>query len=247
MQIIGRYYLGYKGPKIVVFILSGGRDGSNLLVSYLNSIPKVHIVGEVLNPGLIHGIRERFITKGAVIRHIAYSLTNIDFPVGGVKLLVRQLQRRSISYDELHKRFPDARYIVLYRESLTDKYVSSCMAFKTNQWTLRRGEKRHECTVDIHIEDFLQYAQDFRNCYTTLLSRPWLKESAVIFSYEELVANPQKVFSEKIFPFLRLSRIEVSTSMVKQRVRPLSEVVQNFDEVREVLLGPETRQYYTLE
>ncbi len=47
--------------------------------------------------------------------------------------------------------------------------------------------------------------------------------------------DPQALFNEKVFPFLKLSRYRIHTSLIKQNLKSLSEVICNYAEVREMI------------
>src|SRR5207244_4288556 len=100
------------------------RSGSNLLLGCLNSIPGVSFASEILNTSMFYGIRGRWITKKTVLRHIAYSINDCKHRICGAKLLKIQLDAHGLHLEDLKKHFPNARFIILYRRSLLEQFVS---------------------------------------------------------------------------------------------------------------------------
>src|SRR5262245_32166378 len=79
-----------------IFVLSTLRTGSNLLVSYLNSMRGVRIAGEILHPDQMAGV-PRGISKTAVLRHIQLSLNRCDAEICGAKLPSVHLQSHDLN------------------------------------------------------------------------------------------------------------------------------------------------------
>src|SRR5687768_5796390 len=86
-------YLFFRKPQLrPVFILAMQRTGSNLLRDYLNSIPNVQLAGEILNPAVPAGIRKRFVSKAAALRHIRYWVNYCAGEISGAKLFLNQMR-----------------------------------------------------------------------------------------------------------------------------------------------------------
>jgi hypothetical protein len=57
-------------------------------------------------------------------------------------------------------------------------------------------------------------------------------KNAILISYEEITENPRSVFDKKIKPILGIDEyFEPKTNLKKQNKRPLSEIVENYEEV----------------
>jgi hypothetical protein len=69
--------------------------------------------------------------------------------------------------------------------------------------------------------------------YAEVLSPPWMREHSRIVAYEDIASNAQEVFDSSVHPFLGTEGARVETALVKQRNRPVEEVVENFEEIRE--------------
>jgi len=228
-----------------IVVLSAGRDGSNLLVDYLNNLDSVQIVGEVLNPALPYGLRERWISPAATLRHVRRSLRAIPAPHAGVKIHFAQLRARGLTADHLHQALPEARLIILYRQSIADQFVSLKLAVASGQWVGAAGRTQpRDLTLRIDEQELLDYCRTIRGYYEQLCDQPWVPACSLWLSYEQLSREAQAIFSERVLPFLGLPAAEVRTRMVKQNTRDLPQVVENYHQVKDLLTGELTHHTY---
>lgn len=230
---IGLNYFFNREDRQAVFIIATRRSGSNLLTGYLNSIPGVTIGPEILNSSMYYGLRERFISKRAVLRHIRHSLNAYRKRICGAKLLAVQMEHYGITMEDLKRHFPNARFIVLYRKSLLDQFISLKIAERTDCWQQLYGETVPEplSSIAVNTEEFKAFAEFVPKFYAGIFANEWMKERSVCVSYEELKDDAQRVFQEKIFGFLGTTRPILLSRYIKQNRRPVSEVVRNFDEI----------------
>src|SRR5690606_22863438 len=125
-----------------VFILSSPRTGSSLLGDLCASHPELDDRGEVLNQRIARGLYHRSTGSAAVVRHIRQHLAISSARCAVIKLHFNHLQHRRTSIMDLIQAFPDAVWIVLYRRSLIDQYISLKLAVSTRTFkdTIRRDE-----------------------------------------------------------------------------------------------------------
>lgn len=220
-----------------VFLIGSVRTGSYLFLSYLTSLDEVDSLGEVINPDIARGIRTKFISKEEVLFHIKASLNNSKKRIGVAKLLSYQLKLHNLDLDEVRKYFPSARFIILYRESMTKQFISNEVSEISNVWKVDKSKEWNEKEVTIEVEPgkLKSFCDDIRGFYDDLLERKWIKDKAVLVSYEEVVKNPQKVFDEKIVPFLGVKSAQIQTELKKMNKRPMEEIVSNYIEVKDLL------------
>lgn len=233
-------------PEELVALISSPRCGGRLLVDYLNSIPGVTFADEVLHPGIVAGYRLRGRTAAAALRHVQRSLWALPTPICGAKFTFDQLDRHGIGADNLAGLRPAPKFIILYRRSLADTFISLQAARQRNQW------KRHEDAPPfsglIHVDpaDYLAFAKRIRQNYERIISQDWFRERARVVTYEDVVASAQDVFDHVLFPFLEQPASPVTTGLKKQIERPMSSVVENYEEVKDILEGDAGRQEYAL-
>jgi len=159
-KITLKYFILRKNKR-AFFMLSTPRTGSHMLVDYLNSIPGVSFSGEVLQPLMPEGLPLG--PPAAALRHIAYSLNNCRQTVCGVKLHGEHLAAHGLRVDDLRRHFPLARYIVLYRRSLADQYLSLLIAMSTGRWTYKnKTELKSFRKIVINRTELLMAIQSVR-------------------------------------------------------------------------------------
>lgn len=229
-KIFLKYYFK-RSKKSPVFIICSRRTGSNLLLSYLNSSPLVSFAGEILNWDMYYGLRRKFISKRAVLRHIRHSINDCQKTICGAKLLKLRLEVHHLTIADLQTIFPEAKFIILYRKSLFDQYISLQIAETTKQWTWNSGFKLpKEIVIDPPIMQ--KFSQGTKNFYNNILNSPGIRERSAIISYEELTADPQRIFDQKIFPFLGIPSFGISTQMKKQNTKNPWEIIKNYKDIQ---------------
>ncbi len=246
-KIAGIYYLRKKPVKTCSFILGNPRTGSTLLVNYLNSNPDAYFETEILFDRDPSGIRRRFISKKSVFRHIRHSLNRGRRPVGGAKIFFTHLQTHRISLKELESRFPQVKWIVLYRKNILDQYLSHKIAFRTDQWLRTRSSdlpKLESARVNLPIRSLLGFRRRVLKRYESALEVRGIHDRSLWISYEELSEDPQKLFDEAIFPFLGLPRHPVRTGLIKQNIWKYHEVISNYEGVKDLIESVDFTQSY---
>lgn len=235
-----RIFLKYhfrRRPKTPVFILTSRRSGSNLLVSYLNSVPGVSFATEPLNPDMYYGLRQRFLSKRTVLRHIAHTINDAAGSISGMKLLYIRMKAHGLEVADLLSRFPNARFIMLYRRSLLRQYLSLKMAEKTDVWVSppQAAGRPVDLKIRLDISDLWRFSADIRGFYESLANAPELRGRTALVEYESLAADPQGVFDRILFPFLKLPAQPVSTWMKKQNPDAWRDMISNPNEVPDYL------------
>ncbi len=227
-----------------LFVIATARSGSNLLIDYLGRIPGVECRSEVLCTHRPFGISPRQQNPRSALAHIARSLLSLRAPVRGCKLMLNQLTNCRLTLDRIDSAFPEARYIVLYRESLAEQYLSRESALLTGQWVLLDGERRIETGLHIDPDDLRRFAEETRQQYATILRHSWLRERSLLLSYEELIENPDACLTNRIGPLLGVPASLPQTNMRKQNRLPLHQRVINYQEVAPFLDSRICQQHY---
>jgi LPS sulfotransferase NodH len=214
------------------------------LLSYLHQAPQIAALSEVLCPQLPMGPSRYEISHQRAIQHIRYSLQAERAPIRGVKLMLHQLEACRLTLTKLDAAFPDAKYIVLYRQSLAEQYVSAEAAKSTKQFIVFSGQERKQTQVTIDPGKLRTYCDDMRAGYRHAISHPWLAGRAVLLSYEELTAEPGFWLGEHICPLLGIEPLPAKTYLEKQATRPLAQQVTNYQQVATLLHSPLCKQYH---
>ena len=136
-----------------------------------------------------------------------------------------------MTLDDVVNYFPNAKFIILYRKSLLEQFVSLKIAEKTDRWEWTRDFVLPE-SLRVDVGEFMEFCRRTKEFYEKVARAPWIRNCSLVLEYEELISDPQKIFDSKIFPFLGLPSHPVSTSMVKQNTKSMETIVENFEEVR---------------
>lgn len=243
-KLAARWWFSPHTPYQPTFVLATHRTGSNLLMGYLCHLPGVQCRSEVLCTTLPFGLAPRQCRPGTALQHIRRSLHTLRSPVRACKLMLDQLQRTALSVDALVAAFPEARFLILYRESLAEQYVSHELAKATQQWYLVAGQERRQTRIYVSSAKLKTFCEDVRRSYRDLLNHAELAGRSVLLSYEDLSADPSWWLSEQICPLLGVAAAPPRSHLCKQNVGPLSERVENYREVAALLSSPLCQQRY---
>jgi LPS sulfotransferase NodH len=227
-----------------LFILATGRSGSTLLLDYLRSLPGVNLYSEILEVNTPIGLKPSECCPDAALRHVSRSLQSLRTPIRGCKMMFFQLSRCGLSANDLRAAFPAAKYLIIYRQSLVEQYLSEQVARATGQWMVRRGDTPKQARVTVDPVELAGFSAQTQWHYQRLLSHGWLRQKAVLLSYEELVADPEGWIAGQICPLLGLPPAQPQTRLVKQNRQTLAERVVNYEAVAEVLNDPRHLQRY---
>lgn len=239
-------YWWRRTEKEPVFILCAARTGSNLLVSYLNSVPGLSFAGEVLNPETFIGMRARPDSPQKPIAQLRRVLNHGEGRICGMKLFFDHLACNNLAAEDLQTHFPNARYIILYRRSLLAQFLSLDVAVKTRHF---RWSKSFRVPAAICIDTlrFRHYCGEMKHRYEELVGRVWLRERCALVAYEDLADRPQSIFDDLLFPFLGIASRHVSTSMRKQITQSPEDLIANYEDIRPLIDAGTALQEYSFD
>jgi LPS sulfotransferase NodH len=244
LKLSRHWWLYPHRPYQPFFVLATHRSGSNLLIDFVNRLSGVQSHSEILCPTLPIGPRQWGMSPEKALAHIRRSLQMLRPPVRGCKLMLDQLANCQLTLADLNLEFPGAKFIVLYRQSLAEQFLSRESAKATDQWCLREGQVRKQARVIIKPAELRTYCDRIRRAYREVLDHPWLSERGVLLSYEELTADPQYWLDQHICPLLGVLAGRAETCLRKQNTLPLAERVENYREVAALLASPLCQQRY---
>ncbi len=244
MKMRLKYYLN-RQSKDPVFIVATRRSGSNLLLDYLKSIPNTSFKAEILNSRMSYGIRRRFISKRTVLRHIAHSINYSEHRIFGTKLISSQMQTHGIVLQDLKNLFPSVRFIILYRQSLLDQFISLKIAEKTNVWQWIDNGFLLPDSIDIDLHELNCFCGEVKTFYEGILASSWLRERSLIISYEELVSDPHGLFNRSVFPFLDVSASRIWSVTKKQNNKRPFEIVNQYEKLKKLINEESLTQDYS--
>ena len=205
-----------------------------MLGDYLNSHPVVKCEFEILNQGAI--------THLGVVRserevrfYLGTLLKAIHGKIKCGKIHLPHFDDFGITIDHLLRWFPQARFIIHYRGSLLDQFVSLKLAEATGRWIATCPEDETNQVISIDVAELLAFAQTTKNRYKKLAHHPPLRERHLTISYEELASDAGRIFETKTWPFLGIPPFPLKTLLRKQNRRSARESVSNFHVVESLL------------
>lgn len=229
-----------------LFVIATWRSGSNLLLSYLKQQPAVAMLSEVLCSRLPIGPSRDCLPTAQALQHIRFCLQGERTPVRGCKLMLHHLSNCNLAIDDLQTAFPAAKYIILYRESLAEQFVSLQIAQATRQFRLHDGEQQRQPKITASAAEVRNYCNDLRRRYHAVVNNPAIQGKTVLLSYEELTADPNYWLQQQICPLLNVPFTAPETRIRKQSTRPLAQQIANYSEIAPLLQSPLCRQKYHL-
>jgi LPS sulfotransferase NodH len=217
-----------------IIILCEARTGSGLLSDLLNSVEDITIGGEILNPKVGNGIWP-WASKETSLKHIKNSLSQFGTKYGGIKLHYSHFTKHNIKVHELVHKFPDTKFILLYRSSITNQFISSRITQITKQFGTRNQAKEIKRKLVIEPDFFKAYCCE-RIRELQIMKKDLQKNHSdyIEIQYEEIVENPQKLFNEKLFPFLNINPRKVTTNLKKQNQKSKPEIIENYDALKDL-------------
>ena len=228
-----------------MLVVAEERSGSELLLSYLEKIEGAKIEGEVLSPWARIGIPAYMMFP----RRTKFFLRLFGFAEAKLvvlKLMLHHLDWCGLKPRDIRAMYPDAKYIILYREDVFSQFLSRQIMRETGRHRIVDKNKRFVGSVRVDAEEFRQYAAAQRKKFQRLLEEGWLQDSNVgLLKYEDMVAAPNQVLNELITPLLGVLPLRAETDLVKQNVRRHEEVIENWSELEALASSDEARLILT--
>jgi LPS sulfotransferase NodH len=243
-HLLSSWWLRSHAPYQPLFVIASARSGSTLLMDYISRVPGLQSYCEVLCNLVPEGPRKPRLPAQKALLHIRRSLQALRAPIRGCKLLIHQFENCGLTLDTLDATFPSAKYIVLYRESLAEQFVSFEVATATKQWILfdKKESKRAQITVDPN--KMSAFCQKTRQTYEFILAHPAIQNRGIVLSYERLVTDPTGCLRDRICPLLDAPPVRPKTVLLKQNAEPLAQRVANYADVADLITSALCRQAY---
>lgn len=223
-----------------IIILGAERTGSTLLGDYLSSLKPITYHGEVLNSSIYPWLKlieqQKWLARQIGLLKLQYRL-RCHAGWDAAKVILSQMQAFNIQPTHLIHHFPGAKFIVIYRRSLLDVYVSLIIAKKTKQWFSRSRSNQDDLKIKIDIDHMLKHFEKVKAQYSNLLAHQTLMEQTILIDYAEIADEPQTVFRSKICPFIGIQYQAVYARLKKQQQHELSDIIVNFADVQVALSG----------
>ena len=218
--------------KLYFAILGTMRSGSNLLEKTIEGLGDTVCYGEAFNPGFVGGPRREEILGWDTVRRDADPLGFLQAlrdGAGGAIPGFRLFDGHARAVFEHVMTDPDCRRIVLRRDPV-ESYISLKIAQETDQWLLRRANKRLAARVTFDAEEFTKYRDRLRAHYK------WLEDemravgtSALWVTYDSLLDDYVK---ETVARYIgSAGTLQAEDPILRQNPQPMAEKVMNYNEM----------------
>lgn len=241
------------------FILMGQpRSGSSLVIGSLRKHPQVVGFGELFNRGQIVFNIKGYDNASKVLykarkeypidflnRYIFSSYLKRKRAVG-FKLFPEQLDNQHFGcvWNWIEQN-PDIAIILLSRQNTLATYTSFLIAQKTQVWQTLDKSQRSSINVTVDMEKCLAEFQT-RERYEAIARAKIANHRVMEITYEDLSKDPSTHII-KIQEFLGLDREEPEITQVKSETRPLSEIIDNYHELKEQFANTQWAHFFNEE
>jgi LPS sulfotransferase NodH len=117
------------------------------------------------------------------------------------------------------------------RRDLLDQYYSLQLAHKTDVWSIWHPPAEKPPAIHLDVQAFREYVAWIREGEEEC-ERLFQAHTIRDLYYEDLVAEQEQEMG-KIQKFLGLRREKLSTKTMRQRIRPLGELITNYEELKQ--------------
>lgn len=125
----------------------------------------------------------------------------------------------------------DINIVLLHRENLLSYATSNAIARNEGKYSIKSEAERSKKTVGFDPR-ILQKEFELREAYMDQILKGTAQHNTYPITYEHLVDN-LKTEMKNIQGFLGLKFEELSINTIKQEVRPMSQVVENYNELKD--------------
>ena len=232
-------------------MLSYARCGSNMLKAMLNEHPQITCFGEIFNPaygkGYLKWVDKSFLKRLShkylreycienYLNDICAIQTTDDTQAVGYKVMYPG-QFARYPYFRDYWKINEFKIIRLTRHNLLRRYLSSKIANKEYLWSSSNYRGRL-VTIPVDLDDLKRSINCLESidCQIDTLAEEF---QYLKVSHEQIVSNRMSSL-RNIFEFLGVDRDKaekIEPRTVKQNPGKLNMLIENYEEVREVLVG----------
>lgn len=229
-----------------LIIVGSARSGSNLLVDLLDSHPHITMKNEVLSPWTLTGLGAEYeeVSHSRAMAHLKRSIKHVRTPVSGVKILQHQAMYFNISLPRVEEVLPGTLFLLCYRRSLLEQYVSGLIAEQTGAWVSGEKARVENPRIRISLSDFREYCGAAKSLNMRFIRKELARLNWMPIAYEDFRDSPEHALEQSVFRPLGLKSYALKTSLRKQNRSRLQETIENFEELGEELEAPWAYQDY---
>lgn len=248
-----KHYSGSNRDYQRFILIAHARSGSSMVLGALKTHPQIFSFNEIFVSGSIdfqikgydnHSVellRLRMKSPDNFLDQYIYSPYKPSIRAVGFKLFPEQIDNTKGLWQWL-ERNSDVRVIDLCRSNLLATYTSYLIAVKTKTFAIKDESQRKNTRVQIDPKKFLAEFEK-RESYNRKIQNCLRHHSVLKVFYEDVVADPHECFKQ-MQDFLGVDHQFIETPTIKQQTLPLSEVITNFEDLRQYFSGTDLSKYF---
>lgn len=242
-KVLKPLYFKILPPPTPFIVLTRGRTGSNLLLSFFGNHPEIRMQNEIFGQYLM----ETAAYTTAINEHGApsflrdfYKRRDRELAVGA-KILYYQIEAEYadrfnvpslVDVPAYLQKVYRLKIVHLKRRNYLKTIVSWKLAHQTNQWVRLNNDEvmNDETQIVLTPEECMQEfskLEEWERKYDLYFEN----QPGITLYYEDLIKAPQEIANE-IFDFLQVKRMEVTPGTKKQTSKPIQEIISNYSELK---------------
>lgn len=212
-----------------------GRCGSTVLTGLLGQHSAIQWEGEVFGAFQPGGALTRYLRYSYPLLYLRQRIARSEHSIYGFETKVRlHLWRQlDISLEEYLRGLQSlgfSRYIVLDRKNGLRRIASSLISVKTKKWAVSKREKPRLVQIELEPGDLISRLEELQRISAEL--EEVLSDRAFLWlTYEDHIAPDPRIGYQKVCDFLGLLPEEATVNLKKLNPFPLSEMIENYDEI----------------
>jgi len=229
-------------------VLAHPRSGSDLMIDTLKKHPQIVRFSELFHKRLVNFKVEGYDNRSTKLRALrnkypvkfledyVFSSYRDNIRAVGFKLLPDQIDNNRFGclWQWLEQN-RDLKVISLTRQNLLARYTSQLIAQRDGRHLIKHESERTKTTITIDPNQcFAEFRR--REHYIEKIRKCVKRHDVFEVNYEALAVDPDHHLKEAQ-EFLGVDIRNLKVGTVKQEIRPISEVVDNYDELRQHFLG----------
>lgn len=219
-------------------VLTTGRTGSNMLISFLNSHPNVYAVGEIFRDLNGRNYKDAFAK--------VYAKQPYFIKAKGFKIFyTHPHDDETNDFWDYLRNFDNLWVIHLKRRNIFRRLISSKIAVKQDIWlsySPKDSDTSKGKTITFTAEEL---EKDFKQTRREEIRGDKMFRNHPLISvyYEDLVNNRESTFGE-ITDFLGVPYVRPKTNLRKQNPEGLRDLVTNYNELKLAFWGTEYQVFF---
>lgn len=225
-------------PTKKMIIVSPGRAGSNLLMSFIKSIPSNFQHGEIFGEYQVQSaaVRSKINSAGPIeyLNRRLNRTTTESFT--GVKILYRHFEPEygdkygipgnGVLWEHICER-DDIFVVHQHRVDKFSMLLSNRLAFASDQWT---GGSYNGAQVHMPV-DWVEEQLEWLESWELKIAAEVPADRLLDMTYENLTQDTEGEL-KKFFAFMNVPEVPVQSKMTKQNKKTKAESIDNYDQLR---------------